>query len=260
MGITRFLNKSALVRLTAVTAFFAALACGGAAPQPEEKPPAAPVKLINGVGRMDACRAVAAKLELDAAPPVEAYRDGDGRLDYSQPTTTILCGEPFTAQAQALRARLGFGEVVAAPGLEAVEIIVARDAFDGVIKGAPATGVYVSKGDRAVYYYEGGELTQVWPCAIGKPETPTPEGRFEVTVTLKDPTWYWQGKAIPPGPENGLGEWFIGINKRGYGLHGTNEPPSIGGAVSHGCIRMYNEDAAVLTALVEAGTPVVIGK
>jgi L,D-transpeptidase ErfK/SrfK len=109
-----------------------------------------------------------------------------------------------------------------------------------------------------VYFFQDGELANIWPCATGKAETPTPTGRFEVTVTLEKPTWYWQGKAIPPGPDNGLGDWFIGINKKGYGLHGTNEPPSIGTAASHGCIRMYNDDAGDLVKLVSPGTPVVI--
>jgi lipoprotein-anchoring transpeptidase ErfK/SrfK len=44
---------------------------------------------------------------------------------------------------------------------------------------------------------------------------PAPTGRYKVMVALAKPTWYWQGKVIPPGPENGLGDRFIGINKKG---------------------------------------------
>ncbi len=213
-------------------------------------------KIVNGAGRRDACRDVAVKI--GAAPDVEDFRNAAGRLDYSQEKTTILADGAGAAFAQEVRAKLGFGEVVAADGVEGVEVVVGWDAAPAPPAGAPADGVLVSKGEKAIYFYEGGKLAYVWPCAIGKPASPTPAGDFKVTTTLEDPTWYWQGKAIPPGPENGLGKWFIGINKKGYGIHGTNEPESIGTAASHGCIRMYNEDAGALVKLVKPGTAVVI--
>lgn len=239
----------------------ALVACQGSAEDAREVPAAAPeatVVILNGAGRAEVCEAVAAELGVDPANGVEGYRNDDGELDYSVRETLIRCDERYGEQADGVRQKLGFGTVSWEKGLDRIEIVVGWDAPPPSFDEPPASGVYVDKSEKAVYFFQGGELADIWPCATGKAETPTPTGRFEVTVTLEKPTWYWQGKAIPPGPENGLGDWFIGINKKGYGLHGTNEPPSIGNAASHGCIRMYNEDAGELVKVVSPGAPVVI--
>lgn len=240
----------------------AALAgCRGSAENARGMPAAAPeaaVVVLNGAGRGEVCEAVAAKLGVELPNGVDGHRDGDGELDYSVRETLIRCDERYMKQAEGVRQNLGFGTVSYEKGLDRIEIVVGWDAPASSFDRAPASGIYIDKSENAVYFFEDGELADVWPCAVGKAETPTPTGRFEVTVTLEKPTWYWQGKAIPPGPENGLGDWFIGINKKGYGLHGTNEPPSIGTAASHGCVRMYNDDAGELVKVVSPGTPVVI--
>jgi len=254
-------NRNRMFGVAALIVAGTLASCNGAAdnPAPTVEPvPEARVEFANAAGRSAVCRDIAARLGLEAPAEIDNYTNGDGRVDYSLAETTILCDERFRPQAEALREKLGFGRVVAAPGAETVKIVVGWDAPAPEFAEAPSDGVLVSKSEIALYFFEGGEITRIWPCAVGKSETPTPAGRYEVTVTLKDPTWYWQGKAIPPGPENGLGEWFIGINKKGYGIHGTNEPPSIGTAASHGCVRMYNEDAGALVGMVSPGTPVVI--
>jgi lipoprotein-anchoring transpeptidase ErfK/SrfK len=51
----------------------------------------------------------------------------------------------------------------------------------------------------------------------------------------------------------------LGINKPSYGIHGTNEPDSIGYSLSHGCVRLHNEDVEKLYEMVDIGTVVVIG-
>ncbi len=237
----------------------AAVACGGS-PAPAEAPAAAElhVSVVNGAGRAAVCREVAAKLGLDPGA-VEDVRDENGRLNYAFEKTVIRYGDARGPAAERIQADLGLGVLAPAPGITGVEVIVGWDAAAEGFPGAPADGVYISKAEKAIFFFEGVVLTHVWPCAIGKPDTPTPTGDFKTTVTLEKPTWYWRGKAIPPGPDNGLGDWFIGINKKGYGIHGTNEPASIGTAASHGCVRMYNEDAGRLVELVSPGTPVVIG-
>jgi len=225
---------------------------------PAGKPETAPVIVItNGCGRTDACRAAAVKLGL-ASSTFKANTGPEGRITFEQRETEIECAAADEAAARACRDKLGFGAVKVIPGADGIQVIVGWDGVPAEPKRAPTTGVLISKTEMAVYRFEGGALANVWPCAIGKPESPTPAGDYEVTVTLEDPTWYWQGKAIPPGPENGLGKWFIGINKKGYGVHGTNEPASIGTAASHGCVRMYNEDVSELVTVVKAGTPVII--
>jgi lipoprotein-anchoring transpeptidase ErfK/SrfK len=254
-------RKRRIFNVAALIVAGALVSCKGAAddPQPpENRVPEASVTIVNASGRAGVCKDIAARLGTRVTGGIENYHNGDGRVDYSLTETTILCDEAFRPQAEALREGLGFGRVVEAAGSEVIEVRVGRDAPEPTFAEAPSDGVLVSKSEIALYFFEDGEITHVWPCAVGKPESPTPAGRYRVTVTMEKPTWYWQGKAIPPGPENGLGDWFIGINKKGYGIHGTNEPPSIGSAASHGCVRMYNEDAGALVKMVSPGTPVVI--
>ncbi len=124
---------------------------------------------------------------------------------------------------------------------------------------AKPDGIYISLGRCALSFYAGGELKGTWQCAVGLPARPTPKGKFRVTSMLKNPDWSWQGKVIPPGAKNGLGSRFLGISKPSYGIHGTNNPDSIGKALSHGCVRMHNRDAEALYEMVEVGTPVTIG-
>jgi len=88
----------------------------------------------------------------------------------------------------------------------------------------------------------------------------TPAGEFKITSREAQPTW-WRpdGKRIPYGdPENLLGTHWMSINVRGYGIHGTWEPESIGKQSSAGCIRMLNDDIEELYTLVPIGTPVKI--
>ena len=63
---------------------------------------------------------------------------------------------------------------------------------------------------------------------------------------------------IPPGESNPLGPRWVGFNKKGYGIHGTNAPRSIGKAASHGCIRMRNRDILQFFAMVNVGDTVEI--
>jgi lipoprotein-anchoring transpeptidase ErfK/SrfK len=157
------------------------------------------------------------------------------------------------------------GEVAADPELSGVlEVLVGYDLSGYSPTDEINEGVYVSLGKKAIFEYEGGELVRIYPCAIGKEETPSPLGTYNMYGKSEWPTWYWEGKAIPAGPENGLGARFLGISNdvhpRGYGLHGTNEPDSIGTAASHGCIRTYNEYIEEMYETVEIGETVIIGE
>src|SRR5581483_9610586 len=66
------------------------------------------------------------------------------------------------------------------------------------------------------------------------------------------------GKVIPPGAGNPVGTRWMGLSQKGYGIHGTNEPHSVGKAASHGCIRMGRRDLEDLFAQVRAGDVVEI--
>ncbi len=99
-----------------------------------------------------------------------------------------------------------------------------------------------------------------YPVGTGKYES-TPLGTFRVTVKLVDPVWHSSEGVFPPGHEkNILGTRWLGINRKGYGVHGTTLPETIGKSSSAGCIRMLNSDVEELYDLVREGTEVVINR
>jgi len=110
-----------------------------------------------------------------------------------------------------------------------------------------------------MFVYKDGLLWRKFNVAVGRIEKQTPIGQFYIVSKIKDPTWYPQGKdPVPPGPENPLGSYWLGLNIPGYGIHGNNNPFSIGYWVSSGCIRVKNEDIALLFTVLPVGTPVEI--
>jgi len=124
-------------------------------------------------------------------------------------------------------------------------------------------GVVVNLAERNIYYYEKGRPVRAFPAAIGKRGWETPTGDFTIINKAKNPTWFppsWalEEKPVPPGPDNPLGDRWMGLSVQGYGIHATNAPSSVGLYVSHGCMRMYPEQAQELYDLVSVGTPVVI--
>jgi lipoprotein-anchoring transpeptidase ErfK/SrfK len=116
--------------------------------------------------------------------------------------------------------------------------------------------IVISIPDRKLALIEDGSVVKVYPVAVGNTDTPSPAGEFHIINRLTDPTWYASGKAVPPGKENPLGTRWIGLSEKGYGIHGTNAPKSIGKAASHGCIRMKKKDVEELFELVRVGDAV----
>jgi L,D-transpeptidase ErfK/SrfK len=118
-------------------------------------------------------------------------------------------------------------------------------------------------GERRVYVYEGDKVAAKYPVAIGKKGWETPTGNFQVIALVRHPRWEnpWTGKISDSGPQNPLGERWIGFwtdGKVSIGFHGTGGEHLIGRAVSHGCVRMRNADIKAMFDMVELGTPVVV--
>ncbi|NNU84407.1 L,D-transpeptidase [Geobacillus sp. BMUD] len=122
--------------------------------------------------------------------------------------------------------------------------------------------VIVNKALNQLALVRDGRIEAVYPVATGVNAELTPEGLFTVTVKAKNP--YYRKKNIPGGaPNNPLGTRWIGFNARGtdgriYGIHGTNNPASIGGYVSQGCVRMHNRHVEQLYERVSIGANVLI--
>jgi lipoprotein-anchoring transpeptidase ErfK/SrfK len=117
----------------------------------------------------------------------------------------------------------------------------------------PARRIVISIPDRKLALIEDGKVVKVYPVAVGAAATPSPSGEFRVRERITNPTYYAPGNVIGPGKSNPLGTRWIGLGQRGYGIHGTNEPRSIGKRASHGCIRMKQADVEELFELVRAG-------
>ena len=96
-------------------------------------------------------------------------------------------------------------------------------------------------------------VVRVYPVAVGADKSPTPEGTFAIVNRITNPTYYRRGKVIPSGAFNPLGTRWIGLDIKGFGIHGTDAPRSIGYRQSHGCIRMLNRDVEELFEQLRPG-------
>ena len=126
---------------------------------------------------------------------------------------------------------------------------------------------------------EDGLLLEQFPVAIGRPGWETPLGSFAVLEKIRNPTWQHPQRPlkIGPSPTNPLGSRWIGFwrdcnlrkpwegvkplalpNCATIGFHGTPQRGSVGRAVSHGCVRLYDEDVRRLFEQVDVGTPVTV--
>jgi L,D-transpeptidase ErfK/SrfK len=107
--------------------------------------------------------------------------------------------------------------------------------------------ITISLNAKTLSFYRQGTFVKTYPVAVGKPSTPSPIGTFVII-----------NKAMNPGGPYGA-RW-MGLSARGYGIHGTNNPSSIGTKASNGCIRMFNDDVNELYSQVPIGTTVIIYK
>jgi len=150
--------------------------------------------------------------------------------------------QPFNFDAQ---------KPAADPAAAGVTVTVTRD----------ESALRVTRADGTIVFFA--------PVTTGSEHDPLPPGDYKVTAVNWHPAFhynpdlFWDAKAtdtkatIKPGPNNPVGIVWIDLSLEHYGIHGTPEPGNIGHTESHGCVRMTNWDAARLTALVKAGTPVL---
>ena len=137
-----------------------------------------------------------------------------------------------------------------------VLLVAAAEALAQEKTGRPARKIVVSIADRKLAVLESDRVLRVYDTAVGAPKTPSPSGSFTVIAREKDPTWYTKGRIVPPGKANPLGTRWLGLSIKGYGIHGTNVPSSIGRNASHGCIRMRNHDVEQLFEMISVGDAV----
>ena len=123
---------------------------------------------------------------------------------------------------------------------------------------------------RMLDIMEGDKLISSYPITPGSKKLPAPIGTWKIVGIATMPWFRWDEAMlnhgersenfynIPPGPRNPVGIAWIGLSKRGIGIHGTNSPDTIGRSGSHGCIRLANWDAARVIDQVTQGMTVEI--
>jgi lipoprotein-anchoring transpeptidase ErfK/SrfK len=118
--------------------------------------------------------------------------------------------------------------------------------------------------ERKVYVYKGGSVVAKYPVAVGKKGWETPTGDWYVMEKITNPGWTSfknSSTTIAPGASSPLGQRWIGFWTDGQdmiGFHGTPDPSSVGKAISHGCVRMYDKDVKALFPMVKIGTTVKV--
>ena len=130
--------------------------------------------------------------------------------------------------------------------------ITATDAYSEQ-RRSKGDRIVISIPDHKLVLFKGSQVLKIYDVAVGKSSTPSPEGEFKIINHVKNPTWYGPKTIVPPGKNNPLGTRWMGLNVKGYGIHGTNVPSSVGKAASHGCFRMRQADLEELFDLVDVG-------
>lgn len=145
-----------------------------------------------------------------------------------------------------------------AMGLAVAAIVALQAMAQTMPPAAPKRLIVVSLEDRKLALLEDGQVRKIYRVAVGKASSPSPEGTFTIERRVANPTYTHNGKVVPPGPGNPVGSRWMGLSIHGYGIHGTNEPRSIGKAASHGCIRMAKADLEELYQQLHVGDTVVL--
>ena len=138
-------------------------------------------------------------------------------------------------------------------------------------KGAPANvAIKLDTKANMLEVHEGDKLIAAYPVTVGSTHTASPVGEWKVRGIAKMPKFRYDKEmlkhgqrsgnfyVLPPGPRNPVGVMWIALNKKGIGIHGTNDPGSIGHAASHGCVRLANWDVVRLATKIKSGDSVSI--
>lgn len=175
----------------------------------------------------------------------------------------------------ARRHGVGYGSLIQAnPGVDPwqppadTEILIPRGA---ILPYQAQAGITINLAEKRLYLVRQGEertLIHFYPIGIGREGRDTPTGDQQIVTMITDPSWTPPPSlraaqpalpaVIAPGPDNPLGDYWIGLSQEHIGVHGTNRPFGIGRQVSSGCIRLYPEHIRLLFQRVQLGMAVAI--
>src|SRR6266404_9053464 len=190
------------------------------------------------------------------------------RLDYE--TILELVAEKGQAHPNLIR-RLnpGIDWADVSPG---ISVYVPNAEFPKPSQKAAFVRIYL--GQRMLEVFdESTNLLAHFPCSIAQRVEKRPVGELHIAVMAPNPNYTFDPEVfpesaearelnrklvLPPGPNNPVGTVWIGLDKPGYGIHGTPRPEDVGRTESHGCFRLANWNAEFLLRLVSIGTPVIV--
>jgi lipoprotein-anchoring transpeptidase ErfK/SrfK len=168
-------------------------------------------------------------------------------------------------------AELKTGDVVKVPNVVPFEIEALRG--EAKKEASPVSvdrSVDINAHEEFLRLNENGKVIAAFPVTVGSDQLPAPMGSWKVENVTALPEFRWDEKmlnegtrsnnalTLPPGPRNPVGVYWMGLNKKGIGIHGTDSPWTIGRSASHGCIRLANWDAAKLAPMIKKGMAVEI--
>jgi lipoprotein-anchoring transpeptidase ErfK/SrfK len=161
------------------------------------------------------------------------------------------------------------GDQIMVPNVEPFELASVKAIKPSA--GAPGNvAIRVDTKTNILEVREGEQLVAAYPVTVGSAHTASPIGEWKVRGIAKMPTFRWDKEMLRhgtrrgnfcllgPGPRNPVGVMWIVLNKKRSGIHGTNDPASIGHAASHGCIRLANWDIVRLATKIKPGDNVSI--
>ena len=142
-----------------------------------------------------------------------------------------------------------------------------------VIGGGSRTRIVIRLEAHELEVRDAHGVVAHFPVSIARSVEKRPVGQLRVGVVIPDPNYTFdpavfpesaEGKTlgrkliIPPGPNNPVGRAWIGLDRPGYGIHGTPEPENVGRTESHGCFRLANWNAEHLLKMIWIGMPVFV--
>ncbi len=192
-----------------------------------------------------------------------------------------VVGKDDTLPDIARRFDVGYEEMLLAnPGVDpwlpgvGTEVVVPTQF---ILPAAPHQGLVVNVAAMRIFYYlphkkNEPQVVVTHPIGIGRVGWRTPEGTTRVVSRQKDPVWIVPQSVrdehkkegdilpakVPAGPDNPLGAYMFRLSWPSYLIHGTNKPYGVGMRSSHGCLRLYPEDIAVMYDLMPIGTQVTV--
>ncbi|MFN6132052.1 MAG: L,D-transpeptidase [Synechococcaceae cyanobacterium] len=201
----------------------------------------------------------------------------------SSPVSTILVAPiaPASAAVAALQPPIPARERLGTPGPGAgtTDQPAAGSSVGAIPAPEPSLQLVLDRQARLLRVLENGQERRRFSVAVGMPGWETPVGEFQVLEKTRNPVWEHPqtGRLQPAGPDNPLGSRWIGFHRdcngrKGWdgdqvldvkgcvvaGFHGTPHRWTVGRAVSHGCVRLYDEEVRELFELVSIGTPVTV--